>query len=122
MDGQIQGAVAHGIGNALYERMVYDENGQPLTTTLADYLLPMATDVPKVDGVHIETPSPLNPLGAKGAGEGGTIPAAAAIVAAVENALAPFGGLTFASAPLTPEMIVNALSAHPDYEKILSVY
>ena len=111
VDGQVVGGVAHGIGNALLERMVYDENAQPLSATFAYYLLPLATDVPRVDLVHLETPSPLNPLGVKGAGEGGTIPAIAAIVAAVENALAPFG-VTIAEAPITPQRIVELLGEH----------
>ena len=108
VDGQIQGGVAHGIGNALFEFMAYDENAQPLTTSFADYLLPDACDVPPVNAVHIETPSPLNPLGVKGAGEGGTIPAAAAIAAAVENALEPFG-IKITDSPITPASIVAAL-------------
>ncbi len=108
VDGQIQGGVAHGIGNALLEFMAYDANAQPLTTTFADYLLPSSSEVPAVKSTHIETPSPLNPLGVKGAGEGGTIPAAAAIVAAIENALSPFG-VRFSDSPLTPDKIVAAL-------------
>ncbi|MEK9661623.1 MAG: xanthine dehydrogenase family protein molybdopterin-binding subunit [Alphaproteobacteria bacterium] len=91
VDGQILGGVVHGIGNALFERMIYDDQGQPLTTNYGEYLLPLATEMPHIDIVHQETPSPLNPLGVKGAGEGGTIPAAAAIVAAIENALAEYG-------------------------------
>jgi len=110
VDGQVVGGVAHGVGNALFERMVYDENAQPLSTHFGDYLLPLATDIPRVDLVHLETPSPLNPLGIKGAGEGGTIPAIAAIIAAVENALAPFG-VTIAEAPITPQRIVELLEA-----------
>jgi len=108
VDGQIQGGVAHGVGNALLEFMAYDANAQPLTTNFADYLLPSSTDVPAVKSVHLETPSPLNPLGVKGAGEGGTIPAAAAIVAAIENALQPFA-VRFTDSPLTPDKIVAAL-------------
>src|SRR5262249_35810323 len=108
VDGQIQGGVAHGIGNALLEWMGYDASAQPLTTTFADYLLPGARDVPAVNAAHLETPSPLNPLGVKGAGEGGTIPAAAAIVAAVENALAPFG-VKITDSPITPARIVSLL-------------
>jgi carbon-monoxide dehydrogenase large subunit len=111
VDGQVIGGVAHGIGNALYERMVYDDNAQPVSTNFGEYLLPLATDVPRVDLVHFETPSPLNPLGVKGAGEGGTIPAIAAIISAVENALAPFG-VTIAEAPITPQRIVELLGAH----------
>jgi carbon-monoxide dehydrogenase large subunit len=117
VDGQIQGGVAHGIGNALLEWMKYDENAQPLTTTFADYLIPMATDVPTCKIAHIESPSPLNPLGVKGAGEGGTIPAAAAIIAAIEDALSEFG-VHFAETPLVPERIVGALRTAGAYEKL----
>jgi carbon-monoxide dehydrogenase large subunit len=108
VDGQIQGGVAHGIGNALLEFMAYDANAQPLTVSFADYLLPGACDVPNVNAVHLETPSPLNPLGVKGAGEGGTIPAAAAIVAAIENALSPFG-VKLTESPITPARIMAQL-------------
>lgn len=118
VDGQVQGGVAHGIGNALLEWMKYDENGQPLTITFADYLLPMATDVPTCRITHIESPTPLNPLGVKGAGEGGTIPAAAAIVAAVEDALSCFG-VHFVETPLTPERIVETLRVAGAYEGVL---
>jgi carbon-monoxide dehydrogenase large subunit len=112
VDGQIQGGVAHGIGNALLEWMGYDANAQPITTTFADYLLPGACEVPPVNAVHLETPSPLNPLGVKGAGEGGTIPVAAAIAAAVENALAPFG-VMIRESPITPARIVALLRERP---------
>jgi carbon-monoxide dehydrogenase large subunit len=111
VDGQVIGGVAHGIGNALFERMVYDENAQPVSTNFGEYLLPLATDVPRVDLVHLETPSPLNPLGIKGAGEGGTIPAIAAIAAAVENALAPFG-VHIDEVPISPQRIVELLGDH----------
>ena len=90
VEGQIIGGVVHGIGNALFEQMIYSDAGQPLTNTYADYLLPLATEMPNVEIVHEESPSPLNALGVKGAGEGGTIPATAAVVAAVENALQQF--------------------------------
>jgi carbon-monoxide dehydrogenase large subunit len=119
VDGQVQGGVAHGIGNALLEWMQYDDNAQPLTTSFADYLLPMATDVPTCTIAHVETVNPLNPLGVKGAGEGGTIPAPAAIIAAIEDALSPFG-VHFAETPLTPERIVAALRAAGAYERLLA--
>ncbi len=119
VDGQVQGGVAHGIGNALLEWMQYDDNAQPLTTTFADYLLPMATDVPTCAIAHVETVNPLNPLGVKGAGEGGTIPAPAAIVAAIEDALSPFD-VHFAETPLTPERIVAALRAAGAYERLFT--
>jgi carbon-monoxide dehydrogenase large subunit len=108
VDGQVQGGVAHGIGNALFEFMKYDAGAQPLTTTFQDYLLPAAPDVPSCAIEHVETPNPLNPLGVKGAGEGGTIPAPAAIISAIEDALSPFG-VRFAEMPLTPDRIVTAL-------------
>ena len=110
VDGQIHGGVAHGIGNALLEWMGYDDAGQPVTTTLADYLLPTATDVPMVQTMYKETPSPLNPLGVKGVGESGTIPAAAAIVSAIENALEPFG-VHIAQVPIRPEKLIELIRA-----------
>ncbi|MBV9236312.1 MAG: molybdopterin-dependent oxidoreductase, partial [Xanthobacteraceae bacterium] len=110
VDGQIQGGIAHGIGNALFELMRYDDAGQPLTTTLADYLLPTSPDVPDVEIIHVESPSPNNPLGAKGAGEGGAIPAAAAIISAIENALAPFA-VTIDEAPLLPDRLCALIRA-----------
>ena len=98
VDGQVVGGVAHGVGNALFERMVYDENAQPLSTNFGEYLLPLATDVPRVTLV-----TPRNALAAESArhqGRGGRRhdTAIAAIIAAVENALAPFG-VTIAEAP-----------------------
>ena len=106
VQGQIVGGVAHGIGNALFERLLFDETGQPLTTSFADYLLPMATDVPNVETLHTETPSPLNPIGVKGAGEGGTIAVIAAIISAVEDALRPFN-VRLSEMPISPERIVE---------------
>jgi aerobic carbon-monoxide dehydrogenase large subunit len=117
VDGQVQGGVAHGIGNALFEFMRYDAGAQPLTTSFADYLMPMALDVPGCVIEHVETPNPLNPLGVKGAGEGGTIPAPAAIIAAIEDALSPFG-VHFAEMPLTPARIVAALHQAGAYTRI----
>jgi carbon-monoxide dehydrogenase large subunit len=106
--GQVVGGVAHGIGNSLLERMVYDDNAQPLSTNFGEYLLPLAPDVPNVDLFHMETPSPLNPIGVKGAGEAGTNPAIAAIVGAIDDALSPFG-VWIAEAPITPQRIVELL-------------
>ena len=117
VEGQVQGGVAHGIGNALFEWMKYDAAAQPQTITFADYLLPSASEVPGCAIEHIETPNPLNPLGVKGAGEGGTIPAPAAIIAAIEDALSPFG-VRFAEAPLTPARIVEQLQQAGAYEKL----
>jgi carbon-monoxide dehydrogenase large subunit len=108
VDGQIHGGVAHGIGNALYEWMGYDDGAQPVTTTFADYLLPTSTEVPLLTTLYKETPSPLNPLGVKGVGEAGTIPAAAALISAVEDALAPFN-VRIGHFPLTPAKIVELI-------------
>jgi carbon-monoxide dehydrogenase large subunit len=117
VEGQVHGGSAHGIGNALFEHMQYDADANPLSTTLQDYLLPAATDVPMFKVLHTETPNPLNPIGVKGAGEGGAIPAPAAIVSAIEDALSPFG-VRFFEMPLTPERIVAALRAAGAYEKL----
>jgi carbon-monoxide dehydrogenase large subunit len=91
VEGQIHGAVAQGIGEALLERVVYDEHGQLLTATLMDYALPKADDVPTLEIGHLETPSPAMPGGVKGMGEGGTIGAPAAIANAVADALRGLG-------------------------------
>ena len=101
VDGQVHGGIAHGIGNAIFEWMGYDEAGAPVTTTLADYLLPTAKDVPKLQTLYKESPSPHNPLGVKGVGEVGVIPAAAAIISAVEDALSPFD-VRITQMPITP--------------------
>jgi carbon-monoxide dehydrogenase large subunit len=108
VEGQVHGGVAHGIGNAILEWMGYDDAGQPVTTTYADYLLPTATDVPMLQTLYKETPSPLNPLGVKGVGESGTIPAAAAIISAIENALEPFG-VHIAQVPIRPEKLIELI-------------
>ena len=104
------GGVVHGIGATLFEWMRYDDAGQPLTATYADYLLPTADVVPRVEIHHMESPSPLNPLGVKGAAESGTIGAPAAIVAAIENALAPLG-ITINELPVTPARLHRLIQA-----------
>ncbi|HEU5276450.1 MAG TPA: xanthine dehydrogenase family protein molybdopterin-binding subunit [Xanthobacteraceae bacterium] len=109
VEGQVVGGVIHGVGNAFFEHMLYDAGAQPTSTTFADYLLPIATDSPNVEVLHMETPSPLNPLGLKGAGEGGTIPAIATLISAVEDALSLFG-VRVAEAPITPARIVALLA------------
>ncbi len=106
VDGQIQGGVAQGIGTALYEHALYDENGQLLTGTLMDYLIPTAIDVPQVEIGHIESPSPHTPHGIKGVGEGGAIAPPAAIANAVADALAPFA-VRVDAIPLTPERVLG---------------
>ena len=109
VDGQVAGGAVHGIGNALFEWMGYDAAGQPLTTTLADYAMPTAPGLVRFDLAFEETPSPLNPLGVKGVGECGTVPAAAAVVAAVEDALAPFG-IEVGDYPVTPFALAAAVA------------
>jgi carbon-monoxide dehydrogenase large subunit len=108
VDGQVQGGVAHGIGNALFELMAYNDQAQPISANFADYLLPTAADVPTARLVHLCSPTPINPLGVKGAGEGGTIPAPAAIASAVENALMPFG-IRIDGFPISPARLIELL-------------
>jgi carbon-monoxide dehydrogenase large subunit len=110
VEGQVVGGIAHGIGNALFERLFHDKAAVPQTVNFGEYLLPTAPDMPPIEILHTETASPLNPLGMKGAGEGGTIAAIAAIVGAVENALAPFG-VKINEAPIGPERIVALVNA-----------
>jgi carbon-monoxide dehydrogenase large subunit len=108
VDGQVLGGFAAGIGNAMYEEQFYDDSAQPLTTSYLDFSLPSSAEVPPVELFHLQSPSPLNPLGAKGAGEGGTIPAPAAIANAVEDALRPYGA-RINEMPVTPPKIVGAI-------------
>lgn len=101
VEGQVHGGVAQGIGNAFYEQLVYDETGQLMNASFMDYLLPTSTDVPHVDIGHEETPSPLNPLGIKGAGEAGAIPVGPLFAQALEDALVETG-LEILEIPLSP--------------------
>ena len=110
VDGQVQGGIAHGIGNCFYEELIYDDNGQLLNASFMDYLMPTAREVPMAKVAHVEVVCPLNPLGVKGVGEGGTIPSAAAFAAAVEDALRPFG-VTVTEVPLSPEKVRKLLRA-----------
>ena len=112
VDGQVTGGAAHGIGCALFERMIYDDRGQPLTTNFGEYLLPSAPETPRFEIVHQESPTPLNPLGVKGAGEGGLIPVAAAVSSAVEDALAPWG-VVVSELPIRPERLVEMIRGAP---------
>lgn len=104
VDGQVRGGVAQGIAGALYEEIAYDEGAQLLSATLADYLVPTAVEIPPVRLAHLETPSPTNPLGLKGLGEGGAIPGPAAIANAVEDALRPSGAVVRRT-PLSPPAV-----------------
>src|SRR5262249_13456561 len=110
VEGQVVGGIAHGIGNALFERLHHDADAHPQTTNFGEYLLPSATDMPPITILHTETASPLNPLGLKGAGEGGTIASIAAIIGAVENALARFG-VKINEARTSPARIVELVNA-----------
>ena len=109
VEGQIHGGVAQGVGGALYERMVYDEHGQLLNASYMDFLMPYATEVPeRIEIDHIETPSPLNPLGVKGAGEAGVIPAAAVFASAIEDA----EGFPITSMPISPSELFELRRRH----------
>ena len=108
VDGQVYGGAAQGIGTALFEEMPYDSQGQPLASTLADYLLPGATDIPNIRLLHMETPSPYTNLGQKGVGEGGAIGPAGAIANAINDALAPLG-VEICQIPVTPRRIIEAI-------------
>jgi carbon-monoxide dehydrogenase large subunit len=98
VQGQIEGGVAQGIGGAFYERLAYSEDGQLRNASFMEFLMPYATEIPEIEIDHIETPSPLNPLGVKGAGEAGVIPVGAVIAGAVEEAL----GVAITQMPLSP--------------------
>lgn len=110
VEGQLHGGVAAGLGNALFEEIIYDADGQLLTGSLMDYLLPAAGEVPLVETGHVCTPSPLNPLGAKGVGESATIPVPAAINAAVDDALADLG-VRASMTPLSPWRVRALIAA-----------
>ena len=110
VDGQIVGAAAHGIGNALFEWMGFDADCQPITATLADYMLITSTETPHIEVLHMESPSPLNPLGVKGVGECGVMPSAPAIMSAIEDALSPFG-VKITRTPIMPSEILAAIHA-----------
>jgi carbon-monoxide dehydrogenase large subunit len=107
-EGQVHGGVAQGIAQALFEEIVYQPDGQPATTTLMDYLVPSAADLPSYQTARITTPCPNNPLGAKGIGESGAVGAPAAVVNAVIDALAPFG-VRHLDMPLSPERVWRAM-------------
>ncbi|MGK5112530.1 aerobic carbon-monoxide dehydrogenase large subunit [Geodermatophilus sp. CPCC 205506] len=112
VEGQVQGGVAQGVGGALYERMAYDADGQLQNASFMDFLMPYASEVPDVVIDHQETPSPLNPLGLKGAGEAGVIPGTAAIASAIEDAT----GRRIAAMPISPTQLYDLMRS-PDSEK-----
>ncbi len=108
VDGQVHGGIAQGLGQAMYEGAVYDENGQLLTGSFMDYAIPKATQVPRFETEHTTTPSPVNPLGVKGVGEAGTIASSPCLVNAVVDALSPFG-VADIDMPMTPNRVWQAI-------------
>ena len=108
VDEQIRGGVVQGLGAALFEKCIYDERGQLTNANMADYLVPMAGEMPDIDVGHVVSPTLESELGAKGAGEAGTAGAAAAVINAVNDALRPFGAI-ITEIPLTPEVVLRAL-------------
>ena len=109
VEGQIHGGVAHGIGNAFFEQLIYDEQGQLLNASFMDYLLPTATDVPPIETDHRETPSPFNPVGLKGVGEAGCIPTGAVFAQAIDDALGEFG-VEIREIPLSPNALFDIIN------------
>jgi CO/xanthine dehydrogenase Mo-binding subunit len=107
VDGQVMGGVAQGIGGAFFEELAYDENGQLQNASFMDFLIPYATEVPRVEILHQETPSPLNPLGIKGTGEGGVIPVSALTAAAIEDAFDDT--ITVKELPLSPARLFGLI-------------
>jgi carbon-monoxide dehydrogenase large subunit len=111
VEGQIHGGVAQGVGGALLERMAYDENGQLLNASFMDFLMPYVTEVPEhIDIDHLETPSPLNPLGIKGAGEAGVIPSAAVFASAISDA----EGFAITAMPISPSELFHLRQQHEE--------
>jgi len=112
VEGQVQGGVAQGIGNAWFEKLVYDDNGQLMNASFADYLLPTSMDVPEVSMAHRETPAPMNTLGLKGVGEAGCIPTGAAFAQALEDALSDYE-IEITEIPLSPNQLFEILRTAP---------
>lgn len=111
VEGQVMGGIAQGFGGALYERVEYDTEGNPMNANFVDFLVPYATEIPNVEIHHLETPSPLNPLGVKGVGEAGCIAVGPVIASGVEDALRALDAGKFHHVPITPSMIHQALTA-----------
>jgi carbon-monoxide dehydrogenase large subunit len=110
VEGQVHGGVAQGVGGGLFEEIVYDGQGQLLSGTLMDYVVPRADDLPSIECVHLEYPSPRNPLGTKGLGEGGAISPPAALANAIDDALAPFG-VRVTATPALPARVHALIAA-----------
>jgi carbon-monoxide dehydrogenase large subunit len=110
VDGQVQGGVTNGLGNALFEHMMFDTDAQPLSTNLAEYLVPTAPELPNFEIIHQVSPTERNPIGVKGVGECGVMSAAPAILSAIEDALAPFG-VVLDAYPVSPMMLVEKIGS-----------
>jgi carbon-monoxide dehydrogenase large subunit len=108
VEGQVMGGVAQGIGGSFFERMAYDEGGQLRNASFMDFLMPYATEVPVIEIDHLETPSPLNPLGIKGAGEAGVIPGMAVLASAISDA----EGFPITRMPISPSELFHLRQAH----------
>jgi CO/xanthine dehydrogenase Mo-binding subunit len=111
VEGQVHGGVAQGIGGALYEHLVFDDSGQLLNASFMDFLMPTMAEIPPIEVAHLETPSPLNPLGIKGVGEAGAIPVPALIAEAIEDALAPLG-VRIMEMPLSPARLRELIAVN----------
>jgi CO/xanthine dehydrogenase Mo-binding subunit len=109
VEGQVFGGIAQGIGGALYEKLEYQADGNLANASLMDFLVPYATEIPPVSILHLETPSPLNPLGVKGVGEAGCIAVGAVVASGIEDALRPLGRVKIHQVPVTPRMLSAAL-------------
>jgi carbon-monoxide dehydrogenase large subunit len=113
VEGQVHGAIAQGLGQALWEEVAYDAAGQPMSASLMDYAVPFAASLPPIESYLVSTPSPVNPLGVKGMGESGTIGVTPALVNAVMDALRPYR-VRHLDMPLTPEKIWTAIHQATD--------
>jgi carbon-monoxide dehydrogenase large subunit len=114
VEGQMQGAIAQGIGGAMYEQLPYDESGQPLASSLMDYLYPSTTEVPSIEVAHIETPSTVTEGGVKGAGESGMIASGSAVLMAIADALSPFGKVQITKTPVGPDEVLELIREAPE--------
>ncbi len=107
-EGQVHGGIVHGIGNALFEFMRYDDQAQPTTGTFADYLIPTSTEVPRIEVQFMESPAPSNPIGVKGIGEAGTIPVTSTIISAIDDALSEYR-VHLTSIPVDPVTLLGLI-------------
>jgi carbon-monoxide dehydrogenase large subunit len=116
VEGQVRGGIAQGIAAALYEQLVYGEDGQPLSSTLIDYLVPTAAEIPSVEIIHLETPCEYSETGGKGVGEGGTMGAPGAVASAVADALMHLD-IEIDRLPITPDWLLAAIKEARENEE-----